>query len=106
MVLHGSFLAAFSLSFLISPHRVAKVTLSKRMRARVISLLNPRPPLPPGGSVLMVKVVGPGLQPDATAPGPHPSSQPTAFQSHPPTPPQVTFFPTSEPQTCSALLSA
>lgn len=99
----SSSLAAFPLSFLISPHHVAKVTLSKHVRAGDIPLLNPRPPLPPGASVvLMVKVVGPCLQPDATALGPHPASQPTTFQSLR----QATFFPTSEPQTCSALPSA
>lgn len=54
-----------------------------------------------GFFVLMVKVAGPCLQPDATVPGPLPSSHPTAFKSLN----QAMFFPTSAPQTCPALPS-
>lgn len=77
--------------------------LVKACESRCHSSAQPQAPTTTGASVvLMVKVAGPCLQPDATAPGPRPTSQPTTFQSLR----QATFFPTSEPQTCSALPSA
>lgn len=75
--------------------------LVKACESRCHSSAQPQAPTTTGASVvLMAKVASPCLQPDATAPGI--TSQPTTFQSLR----QATFFPTSEPQTCSALPSA